>query len=48
MAFPTTIMVNGEGRVVHIHTGFSGPATGKYYSKELLSLEKRILKHLNP
>ena len=48
MAFPTTIMVNGDGRVVHIHTGFSGPATGKYYSKELLSLEKRILKYLNP
>ncbi|GHT74850.1 hypothetical protein FACS189456_6570 [Bacteroidia bacterium] len=29
--YPTTIFVNRQGRVVKIHTGFSGPATGAYY-----------------
>jgi thiol-disulfide isomerase/thioredoxin len=47
MAFPTMIMVNGEGKVVHIHTGFSGPATGKYYTQEVLQLEKLIFNQLS-
>jgi thiol-disulfide isomerase/thioredoxin len=42
MAFPTMIVVNSEGKVVHIHTGFNGPATGKYHTKEVLQLEKMI------
>ena len=28
MAFPTMIVVNSEGKVIHVHTGFNGPATG--------------------
>ncbi len=32
-AFPTTIFLNKEKRVVKIHTGFSGPATGEEYVK---------------
>jgi peroxiredoxin len=31
LAFPTTIFIDRQGRVAKIHTGFSGPATGKYY-----------------
>lgn len=31
VAFPTTIFVDKKGKVRHIHTGFSGPGTGKYY-----------------
>jgi thiol-disulfide isomerase/thioredoxin len=42
MAFPTMIVVNSEGKVIHIHTGFNGPATGKYHTKEVLQLEKMI------
>ena len=31
LSFPTTIFIDKKGRVRRIHTGFSGPATGKYY-----------------
>jgi len=30
-AFPTTIFLNREHKIVKIHTGFSGPATGNEY-----------------
>ena len=30
-AFPTTLFLNKQHQVVKIHTGFSGPATGKDY-----------------
>jgi thiol-disulfide isomerase/thioredoxin len=33
LAFPTTIYLDKKGRVRKIHTGFSGPATGRYYEK---------------
>jgi peroxiredoxin len=31
LAFPTTIFIDRKGAVAKIHTGFTGPATGKYY-----------------
>lgn len=31
LGFPTSIVLDKSGRVRHIHTGFSGPGTGKYY-----------------
>jgi peroxiredoxin len=31
LAFPTTIFIDRQGKVAKIHTGFTGPATGKYY-----------------
>ncbi len=31
VSFPTTIFINKKGEVAKIHTGYSGPATGKYY-----------------
>lgn len=31
ISFPTTIFIDRKGKVRRIHTGFSGPATGKYY-----------------
>jgi thiol-disulfide isomerase/thioredoxin len=31
MSFPTSIIIDRKGKVRQIHTGFSGPATGKYY-----------------
>jgi len=30
-SYPTTIFMNGEGKVMAVHTGFTGPATGKAY-----------------
>lgn len=33
VAFPTTILIDKKGKVRHIHTGFSGPGTGKYYDQ---------------
>lgn len=32
VSFPTTIFINKKGEVAEIHTGYSGPATGKYYT----------------
>lgn len=31
LGFPTTIFIDKSGQVREIHTGFSGPGTGKYY-----------------
>ncbi|MDH4091325.1 MAG: TlpA family protein disulfide reductase [Cyclobacteriaceae bacterium] len=31
ISFPTTIFIGKDGKVKKIHTGFSGPGTGKYY-----------------
>jgi peroxiredoxin len=31
LSFPTTIFIDRKGNVRKIHTGFSGPGTGKYY-----------------
>lgn len=33
IAFPTTIFIGKDGKVKKIHTGFSGPGTGKYYDE---------------
>lgn len=32
-SFPTSIFIDKTGKVVSIHTGFSGPGTGKYYTE---------------
>ncbi len=33
LAFPTTIFIGKDGKVKHIHTGFSGPGTGIHYER---------------
>ena len=33
LSFPTTIFIDKKGKVAKIHTGYSGPATGKYYTE---------------
>lgn len=30
-SFPTTIFIDKKGNVTKIHTGYTGPATGKFY-----------------
>ena len=32
-AFPTMILIDKKGKVQKIHTGFSGPGTGKFYTE---------------
>jgi len=41
-AFPTTIIIDKSGSVYKIHTGFSGPATGKHYTDYTQQFEKEI------
>ena len=38
--FPTTIIIDKKGNVSKIHTGFSGPGTGKYYTEFVAEFEK--------
>ena len=33
-SFPTTLILNPEGEIAYVHSGFNGPATGEAYEKE--------------
>lgn len=47
ISFPTSILVDRNGKIRYIHTGFSGPATGQVYEdymKELRELIEKLLK----
>jgi len=41
-AFPTTIIIDKKGNVNKIHTGFSGPGTGKYYTDFIKEFESQV------
>lgn len=46
-AFPTTIFIDKKGRIAKKHSGYSGPATGKFYDdfiKEFNSEVNKLLK----
>lgn len=32
-AYPTMLVLGRDGRILHTHTGFSGPATGEHYDR---------------
>lgn len=42
LAFPTTIFLDKKGKVRKVHTGFSGPGTGKYYQEEKAEFERTV------
>lgn len=42
LSFPTTIFIDKQGKVRKIHTGFSGPGTGKYYDAFVQDFNKTI------
>jgi len=42
LSFPTTIIINKKGEVAQIHTGYSGPATGKYYTEFVKEFNQEI------
>jgi thiol-disulfide isomerase/thioredoxin len=46
-AFPTTVFVKADGTIYKVHSGFSGPATGKIY-KDWESEFNRILNAIDP
>ncbi|WP_201980140.1 TlpA family protein disulfide reductase [Hymenobacter rubidus] len=46
LAFPTTIFLDKKGNVRKIHTGYSGPGTGKYYAEETAAFNREIDKLL--
>lgn len=45
--YPTTFIIDKKGIVREIHTGFSGPGTGVYYTDWIHEFEKTIQKLLN-
>jgi len=46
LAFPTTIFIDKKGNVAKIHTGYSGPATGKYYTAFVKEFNEEVDKLL--
>lgn len=42
VAFPTTIIIDKKGNVRQIHTGFSGPGTGKFYDQYVADFNRLI------
>lgn len=45
--YPTTFIIDKKGKVREIHTGFSGPGTGVYYTDWIHEFEKTISQLLN-
>lgn len=45
VAFPTTIFIDKKGVIRTVHTGFSGPGTGKHYD-ELVKENQQLLEQL--
>ena len=46
LAFPTTIILDRQGNVAQIHTGYTGPATGNYYHEYVAEFNQTIDKLL--
>lgn len=42
MSFPTAFLVNKQGKIIAIHTGFSGPATGAAYTELVQKMKLEI------
>lgn len=42
ISFPTTIFIGKDGKVKHIHTGFSGPGTGVYFEQFKESFNQKV------
>ena len=46
ISFPTALVIDREGKVAYVHTGFSGPGTGKYYTQFVDEFTEMIQQHL--
>jgi thiol-disulfide isomerase/thioredoxin len=47
ISFPTMIIIDKNGELVSIHTGFSGPGTGKYYDEFVENFNTKMDRLLN-
>ncbi|MBL7699752.1 MAG: TlpA family protein disulfide reductase [Chitinophagaceae bacterium] len=45
-AFPTTLFIDRKGRISKIHSGYSGPATGKFYEEFIREFNEEVDKLL--
>lgn len=45
-SYPTSFFINRAGKIVLIHTGFSGPGTGEYYTEYTKKTESLVRKLL--
>ena len=41
-SFPTTLFIGKDGKVAKIHSGYSGPATGLHYEKQLKEFNETV------
>lgn len=48
LAYPTTIFIDRDGEVRHIHTGFNGPGTGEHYEQFKREFASRMDALLDP
>ncbi len=42
LSFPTTLFIDKRGKVRKVHTGYSGPATGKYYQEYIREFNDEV------
>lgn len=42
LSFPTTLFIDKQGKVRKIHTGYTGPATGTYYTEFVNEFNKTV------
>ncbi|MCG2617519.1 TlpA family protein disulfide reductase [Terrimonas sp. NA20] len=42
LSFPTTIFINKKGEVAKIHTGYTGPATGRFYTEFVKEFNEEV------
>lgn len=45
-AFPTTLFIDKKGRIAKLHSGYSGPATGKFYDDFVKEFNEEVDKLL--
>jgi hypothetical protein len=45
-SFPTTVFLDRNGKIVAVHTGFNGPATGDSYQQWVNGTKELIEQHL--
>lgn len=46
-SYPTSFLIDKQGKIVEINTGFNGPGTGWIYTQYVSQLEKKIIKELS-
>lgn len=46
LAFPTCLFIDSNAKIIDLHTGFNGPATGRLYSEERQRFERIIRNQL--